>query len=303
MPLSFTVPTAVGGKLPVPVTCSAQPGAAFPVGSTIVTCTATDALGRQASCNFNVTVTVTPRISKTRFLAFGDSITFGRCGPKEPLPNTCPPYTARLGELLRARYTQQTFVIATSGIGGERATEGEDRLPGELATYNPEVLLLMEGTNDMLSNPLEEDEALESLEDMVNAGINRGIRVFLATLPPILPRGPNDFAVDRVVRFNAEIRDLAARKGISLVEVFGALNADLNRYYTIDDVHPNNNGLRLIGETFYAAIRSTLDTTPAGGSFSPAATRTGLFELPGRLTPGPTATPGSPMSRRPVRRR
>ena len=293
MPLTFTVPTAVGGQLPVPVTCSKLSGSTFPLGSTIVTCTAVDALARQASCNFAVTVTAAPRISKTKFLAFGDSITYGRCGVKD---NVCPAYTVRLEELLRARYTQQSFAISTRGVPGESAPVGEDLLPGVLDAINPEVLLLMEGTNDLTGGAARLPEALESLEDMITIAQNRNpaIVVYIATVPPIAPGGPNSASIPLVAPFNAQIRNIAARRGATLVDVYSALNADIPRYYLIDDLHPLAEGLRLIGETFYAAIRATLDNTPTAATATPH----GLFEPPGRLSPGlktrPPKTPKLP---------
>ncbi|MBK9243015.1 MAG: HYR domain-containing protein [Acidobacteria bacterium] len=295
VPLTFTVPTAVGGQLPVPVTCSKLSGSTFPLGSTIVTCTAVDALARQASCNFAVTVTAVPRISKTKFLALGDSITEGRCGPK---PNTCPPWTVRFGDLLRERYTLQSFVVTNRGISGEKTPTGEDRLLEELITYKPEVLLLMEGTNDLTAVPANQAEALESLEDMIDIARGQGVAVFIATIAPIAAGGPNDDAVPLVPVFNANIRGMAARKNVPVVDVFAALNADIARYYVGDDLHPTAEGLRVIGETFYAAVRTALDITPTAGSFSSTATPHGLFEPPGRLSPGlktrPPKTPKLP---------
>jgi len=282
VPYLFALPTPVNGQPPVTVSCSGAQAAGYPAGSTIITCTATDALSRQASCNFSVTVTITPKISKTRFLAFGDSITYGRCGPK---PNECPPYTVRLEELLRARYTLQNFAITTRGVPGETAPAGEDRLPGDLATYNPEVLLLMEGTNDLNNGASNIPEALESLEDMIDLARSRAVVVFLATVPPIAPGGPSSSTIPLVAPFNADIRALAVRKGVTLVDVYAALNADVARYYVGDDLHPTAEGLRLIGETFYASIRSTLDITPPGTpSFMPSG-RADLIQPPHR--PGP----------------
>ena len=266
VPYQFTMPIAVNGQPPVTVSCSGIPVAGYPAGSTVITCTATDALSRQASCNFSVTVTVTPKISKTKFLAFGDSITFGRCGPA---PNTCPPYTVRLGELLRGRYTSQNFQIITSGEPGEKTSEGGARLPREVSDLNPEVVLIMEGTNDVVAEPFNLSQSEDNLEYMIEESRNRGASViFIATIPPIPPGGPNNSHIPRVLQLNDEIRDLAARKGAHLVDVFAALNADLNRYYSGNDLHPTGEGLRVIGETFYTKIRATLDVTPPGSSSS-----------------------------------
>ena len=250
----------------------------FAPGSTLVTCTATDALARAASCIFNVVVTITPKISKTKFLAFGDSITEGRCGPK---PNTCPPWTVRFEELLRERYTGQTFVVTNRGLSGEKATEGKDRILGELLAYRPEVLLLMEGTNDMTAAFPDGNKAIESLDTMISIAYANGVTaVFLATIPPIAPNGPNNAAIPLVPSLNIRIRALAMRRGVPLVDVYAALNADVPRYYVGDDLHPTAEGLRLIGETFYASVRAVLDITPIGGSASPSPWSAQVFQSP-----------------------
>lgn len=271
MPVTFPLPTASGGQAPVSVTCSAQSGANFPLGSTIVACTATDALQRTASCNFNVAVTPTPRIAKTKFLAFGDSITNGRCNIS---PDTCPPYTDRFRELLVARYTKQTFTVIKSGVNGEAASDdittavdraGQDRLPVDLARERPEVLLLMEGTNDLFFDRVTGPAlAIEALGRMIEMATAQGVTVFIATIPPQRENGA--FGRTEVARlipgFNAQLKTMATARGATVVDVNAAMSADLNRYIGSDDLHPTAEGLRLIGETFYAAVREKLDSTP-----------------------------------------
>ena len=56
--VTFPTPTAVDNTDgAVPVICSPASGSQFPIGTTAVTCTATDASGNSASSSFNVTVT------------------------------------------------------------------------------------------------------------------------------------------------------------------------------------------------------------------------------------------------------
>jgi hypothetical protein len=156
-----------------------------------------------------------------------------------------------------------------------------------LSTVNPEVLMLMEGTNDLNNGASNIPEALESLEDMINIARQRGVTsIFLATIAPIAPGGPSSSTIPLVFPFNSEIRNLAARKGVTLVDVYSALNADLPRYYAGDDLHPLAEGHRVIGETFYESIRTTLDITPRGVALSPASTPGSLFDSPGRQSPG-----------------
>ncbi len=61
--VSYAVPTATGGCPPVSVVCVPNTGSNFPVGTTSVTCTATDsqATPTVVTCSFNVTVTDSER--------------------------------------------------------------------------------------------------------------------------------------------------------------------------------------------------------------------------------------------------
>jgi lysophospholipase L1-like esterase len=205
-----------------------------------------------------------PTISKTKFLAFGDSITFGVCGPQNNGPSVCPSYVMRLEELLSARYTSQTFTMTTRAVGGESTALGRIRLPGELDTYKPEVLLLMEGTNDVVAPSLDINGAVGALEDMIVTALDRGVIVFVATIPPLGTNGPFSYAVPRVPQMNNAIRLAAARRGVVLVDVFAALNTDVQRYFPVDDVHPTAEGMRVIGQTFYTYVRHALDSTLLG---------------------------------------
>ena len=57
--VTYTTPTATDDTNSVTVSCDRPSGSSFPVGTTTVTCTATDAAINQTSCSFTVTVTGT----------------------------------------------------------------------------------------------------------------------------------------------------------------------------------------------------------------------------------------------------
>src|SRR5512139_2097009 len=52
--VAYAAPVVSGGTQPVSVACTPASGSNFPLGSTNVTCTATDAASRQATCSFPV---------------------------------------------------------------------------------------------------------------------------------------------------------------------------------------------------------------------------------------------------------
>jgi len=292
--VNFVVPSGSGGQAPLTVSCTAQPGSNFPLGSSLVTCTVRDSLQRQASCNFNVTVVPTPVIAKTKFLAFGDSITEGTKSdplvavlsrPSMGLFSLGPThsYPFKLNDMLTARFRSQTITVVNEGWPGETASLawapldgrpiGELRLPSELQEHAPEVLLLMEGTNDLFFArdelpPNGIPDIIAALERMVDAAQSRGIEVFIATIPPQRPFGIRDRTrvVPLIPPLNDEIRALAARKGVTLVDIFAAVSQNLNLYIGEDDLHPTDAGFTLIADTFFEAIRAKLDITPATAS-------------------------------------
>ncbi len=57
--------SATGGCGPTTVSCNPPSGSTFPVGTTIVTCTASDSCGNHTNCSFNVTVNPCPPIVLT----------------------------------------------------------------------------------------------------------------------------------------------------------------------------------------------------------------------------------------------
>ena len=133
--VSFAAPTVTDGTSPVSVTCSPASGASFPLGNSAVSCTASDARSRTASCSFNVTLKGFTLAAKT-FLTFGDSVTEGQngqaFGPVRiiDVPNA---YPTRLQSLLDAAFPGQTISVLNRGFGGEFVEKAESRLPDVMA--------------------------------------------------------------------------------------------------------------------------------------------------------------------------
>lgn len=262
--VSFVVPAAQGGSPPVQVICSPASGAEFPKGATSVTCTAIDARVHTASCAFIVTVTSVPRIALTRLLAFGDSITAGTISPAPMLRLFAGPphsYPFKLRDVLATRYTQQSIIMVNAGVPRELASDGGvRRLPSELVVNTPEVLLLMEGTNDLfMYQEAGIPIGIAALEQMVQDGRRSGARVFLATIPPQRRGGARDRVARIIPQFNDEVRALAIRQSVVLVDVFVAIEPDLPRLIGIDDLHPTEEGNQVIARTFFAAIQANLE--------------------------------------------
>jgi lysophospholipase L1-like esterase len=271
--VTFPSPTTTGGVSPVQVSCNRTSGSPFPVGTTPVQCTATDAVATSQSCTFTVTVTAqTARLNRTRFLAFGDSLTAGEItvptttsrGEGEPnyrlviVPSAS--YPTVLATMLRARYASQanSIEVINAGLSGEWAEDGALRLPGLLTSTRPEAVLLLEGVND-IGAPNGPANAGRAIETMAQAVRTRGARLFLATLPPSRPGGFRSVPVSLIMSLNSRIRLTAASEGAVLVDVYPVFEADVNRYIGTDGLHPTEAGYQRLAELFFDAIRSDLE--------------------------------------------
>jgi lysophospholipase L1-like esterase len=136
-----------------------------------------------------------PTLSVTRILAFGDSMTEGTTSPGPSLfaldAGIPQSYPFKLQTLETQRYSTQTITVLNAGKAGRHAVDDRQRLADAVREANPEVLLLLEGANDLndgVATPNTTVTAtVNAMEDMVRDTTARGIAVLLATLPPQRP--------------------------------------------------------------------------------------------------------------------
>ena len=201
----------------------------------------------------------------TRILAFGDSLTSGTTSPPPTLwsldAGLPVSYPFQLHLLLTARYTSQSVEVYNAGAAGTRASDDRSRLEDAIRDTNPEVLLLMHGANDL--NRLGRSgigRVIGWLEGMVDAGTSRGVRVFVATLPPQRdgPDSKGDAApfLDIV---NGQIREMAIDEGALPVDLFG--NMALSDIGT-DGLHPTEAGYHRMAEIWFDALRLAYEQAP-----------------------------------------
>jgi lysophospholipase L1-like esterase len=270
--VSFDTPSTKNGEGTVKVTCNPESGATFPIGTTDVNCTATDTLNRSATCAFSVTVLKLPTLSKTRFLAFGDSITAGEVtAPVGTLGSgglitrqvvvPSASYPSVLLNTLRGRYAAQasSIEVFNYGFGGEKVVNSRARYFSALNATQPQVLLLLEGANDI---PLGEDGAASSAAQEISVWVAeakaRGIRVFLATPVPGKP-GSKQIQPVLLIDYANRMRRIADLQGVTLVDLYNLMLPDANKYIGVDGLHPNEAGYARMADLFFQAIQSALE--------------------------------------------
>ncbi len=140
--------------------------------------------------------------------------------------------------------------VLNYGVPGETTAEGLPRLIQLMGAIRPRLVLLMEGTNDMLAaSPLS--SAIDSLTAEVRAVQHGGGTAILMTVPrTYYPLGSPSYAANaRIMELNTAIRRLAAQLAVSLVDVEAAFPPTAqgvalmrNHSGASDYLHPGNRG-------------------------------------------------------------
>lgn len=273
-PVTFSAPTITAGAPPVDVTCTPTSGAAFPLGTTAISCVARDTQARQASCSFNVTVKGFTLAVK-KFDAFGDSLTAGENG----LPSFVDPpnsYPTKLQASLDAYYPGQGLTVVNRGESGQRVERTLALMPSLLTADRPDAVLLLTGYNN-LTMPCAPGQATSppcrDAIDFVAFGVRDCIRrakessigvkyIFVSTLTPPGATGAKRIDRDAIIEVNRRIRLMIASERVTLVDSYPVFVGHESEYVSPDGLHLLPPGYQALADTFFAAIKSTVAQTP-----------------------------------------
>ena len=177
-------------------------------------------------------------------------------------------YVYRLQTLMTDRYTVQEIQVFNAGVAGRRAAEDRGRLIDAIREANPETLLLMEGANDLNRGGTRDaiSPTIGALEVLIGEGTRRGIRVFIATLPPQRVGGKGH-AADFIEDFNEQIKRMAPDEGATLVDIHAGVSLDL---IGEDGLHPTEAGYQRIAEIWLDALKAAYELPPAQTASVPA---------------------------------
>ena len=155
----------------------------------------------------------------------------------------------------------QDIRVINAGLPGEDAADAVGRFNAELRRHRPQVVLLMEGTNDLYTSEPALDDAINALDLMVLAARVAGADTLLMTIPP----QPGHRHGPLVLSFNSRIRSIAARRSAVLIDVYNVLlNGRCGGAGQIpcmgnDGLHPTAEGYHLIADELSRIIVARYD--------------------------------------------
>lgn len=206
-----------------------------------------------------------PRLTRTRIVAFGDSLTEGVVSNAafDLLVDVPGSYPQRLRSDLGARYYDQTIEVLNEGKAGEWAEAGVARLPDVIRADSPQVLILMEGANDLgFLGRRGISATIGQLETMVKYARARGVQVLLASLPPQREGSLKGSSASFLAEFNKQVRSTALEEGAIFVDVNAGFGTDAG-LIGADGLHPTPEGYVRMTQIFMDAIRASFEAPQA----------------------------------------
>lgn len=166
-------------------------------------------------------------------LAFGDSLTYGTGASQD----------ADYPNILSVLSSHE---VINAGVPGEITGNGLKRLPGLLDQYQPELLILIHGGNDLLKK-ISPQQTLNNLKQMISEAQQRKIKVVMLGVPK-----PSLLLFD-----SAEIyQKIAEQEGIpidleTMPDILGSSQLKS------DAVHPNDEGYHKMAENIFKLLVDT----------------------------------------------
>ena len=210
-----------------------------------------------------------PRLSRTRFLAFGDSFTAGEV-TTPTLATTSPigklvlvptaSYPTVLQARLQATYTQQAAQISVtnSGVASERILDGAQRFPSVYDATRPEVVLIQEGANGLPQ--VGPDISTGVMRTMVQHAKAGGSRVFVGSMiPQVAGRPRGNTPASELLAYNATLQLMSQQESVTYVDLYSPLLPDAATLIGSDGLHPTEAGYSRIAEIFLNTIRGSLE--------------------------------------------
>lgn len=216
-----------------------------------------------------------------RVVGFGDSVTLGTpfdvggsSNCKAADPDTCG-YLPRLASSAYYNCSAEKCDFSNRGVAGEKTTQGLTRLDQVLNERDWDLLILMQGTNDISANTSPQTVAF-NLRQMANKAENRGVNTAQASIIWLNASFPREGMKNRNL-LGDNLGALIAADALSTRRCFVDVRSKLcprgssqencikKNYWTppaneVDYVgHPNASGYSLLSQEFYRVLGSAGD--------------------------------------------
>lgn len=182
---------------------------------------------------------------ENKYVFLGDSLIFGYgVKPKDNWVNK-----------LKVNYNLN---INNKGINGSTSTDMLFRFQNDVVEASPNILFLMAGTNDLLSNR-SVNSIIKNIEIMLLSALSNNIKTYIGIPPNIIPEMANklfmkcdtyDYCKENLILLRKELLNLCKLYSINYID-FYSITENTNKISNLylDGIHFNPQGQELLFET------------------------------------------------------
>lgn len=148
------------------------------------------------------------------------------------------------------------------GIGGQTSPQMLIRFRPDVINLKPAAVIILAGTNDIAGNkgPSTLEMILDNIISMSELAKANNIKVILCSVLPAFdyPWRPGLHPAEKIARLNEMIKSYADKNGIVYLDFYSPMvdeRKGLKNEFTIDGVHPNEAGYRIMAPLVEEAIQ------------------------------------------------
>jgi acyl-CoA thioesterase-1 len=190
-------------------------------------------------------------MSRKVYVAFGDSITDGYGVPRG--------FVSFLAEQISIVRPDLDLLTINTGMSGDTSQGGLYRLGRDVIEHQPDLVTINFGVNDAFSS-ISSQQFSDNLRDMASRIRGAGCaRLLLLSCEAI----PEDWAEQQVLPYWEAMKAVAEEVGCVYADVHGRWVRELKSgrpesdLIISGDLHPNEEGHRLIAEAVFEAMESS----------------------------------------------
>jgi lysophospholipase L1-like esterase len=155
------------------------------------------------------------------------------------------------------------LVVVNSGCLGAQANDPMTlrRLQDKIKVYQPDVVLLLIGVNDL--DPTSPDtsiaEGLQGVQTLIAYAESKSVRVMVGTLLPEVSGDDHAGAVNLIVPFNTQLVSVATSAGAHVVDLYSDIVKDVTDWIAYDGLHPTAAGYQEMARVWFTSIRNAFE--------------------------------------------
>lgn len=191
-------------------------------------------------------------------VCFGDSLTYGYCA------DYGTDYVSLLRKQIKIDFPEADITVKNKGENGETSREGLRRLECDVLHYNPDIIIMLFGSNDSAFSDYQHrgiEEFSFNYDRIISAVKEKeNIELILMTPPPVIEEADMPFIENAVLNKYCDIiKEKAEENSLMLIDLnkafINADNGNLSRFMQWDGVHISTEGYMLFFDTVYKAVK------------------------------------------------